>query len=160
MPKSSSSGRRRAQWSRPRGRFAEHSGEIHLVNREGRDATVSSDFEITNHCHRLKDCQAWYVNEQNLCKKRELIATDATELAGYLRLCFIHSLLIVSFWASRFLASHQSIYSLINLPVDYCFELRYDAINKMIGMLAEEITVNKGRAAYAGKVNLVLVKYL
>jgi len=61
---------------------------------------------------RLKDCQAWYVNEQNLCKKRELIATDATELAGY---------------------------------------LRYDAINKMIGMLAEEITVNKGRAAYAGK---------
>jgi len=61
---------------------------------------------------RLKDCQAWYVNDQNLCKKRELIATDATELAGY---------------------------------------LRYDAINKMIGMLAEEITVNKGRAAYAGK---------
>merc|ERR1719289_781597 len=58
------------------------------------------------------DCQAWYVNDQNLCKKRELIATDATELAGY---------------------------------------LRYDAINKMIGMLAEEITVNKGRAAYAGK---------
>merc|ERR1719334_1145784 len=47
---------------------------------------------------RLKDCQAWYVNDQNLCKKRELIATDATELAGY---------------------------------------LRYDAINKMIGMLAE-----------------------
>jgi hypothetical protein len=61
---------------------------------------------------RLKDCQAWYVNDQNLCKKRELIATDATELAGY---------------------------------------LRYDAINKMIGMLSEEITVNKGRAAYAGK---------
>ena len=35
--------------------------------------------------------------------------------------------------------------------------LRYDAINKMIGMLAEEITVNKGRAAYAGKVILVVV---
>ena len=33
-----------------------------------------------------------------------------------------------------------------------CSELRYDAINKMIGMLSEEITVNKGRAAYAGKV--------
>ena len=102
----------------------------------------------------MKDCQAWYVNEQNLCKKRELIATDATELAGYLRLCFIHSLLIVS-W----LHISPSIV-LINLPVDNCFELRYDAINKMIGMLAEEITVNKGRAAYAGKVNLVLVKYL
>ena len=34
----------------------------------------------------------------------------------------------------------------------YFAALRYDAINKMIGMLAEEITVNKGRAAYAGKV--------
>jgi hypothetical protein len=61
---------------------------------------------------RLKDCQAWYVNEQNLCKKRELVNTDSSELAGY---------------------------------------LRYDAINKMIEMLAEEVTANKGRAAYTGK---------
>jgi len=61
---------------------------------------------------RLKDCQAWYVNDNNLCKKRELVPNDTTDLAGY---------------------------------------LRYDAINKMIGMLAEEITVNKGRAAYTGK---------
>jgi len=61
---------------------------------------------------RLKDCQAWYVNEQNLCKKRELVNTDGTELAGY---------------------------------------LRYDAINKMIAMLSEEVTVNKGRAHYTGK---------
>ena len=37
-------------------------------------------------------------------------------------------------------------------PLDHWLKLRYDAINKMIGMLAEEITVNKGRAAYAGKV--------
>ena len=36
--------------------------------------------------------------------------------------------------------------------LDNWLKLRYDAINKMIGMLAEEITVNKGRAAYAGKV--------
>ena len=42
-------------------------------------------FNDWNFCTRLKDCQAWYVNDQNLCKKRELIATDATELAGYLR---------------------------------------------------------------------------
>ena len=81
------------------------------------------------------------MNDQNLCKKRELIATDATELAGYLRSC-----------------SHNSI----RLAFDYqtklkCAQLRYDAINKMIGMLAEEITVNKGRAAYAGKVILVVV---
>ena len=39
------------------------------------------------------------------------------------------------------------------LQDSYDCELRYDAINKMIGMLSEEITVNKGRAAYAGKVN-------
>ena len=86
---------------------------------------------------RLKDCQAWYVNDQNLCKKRELIATDATELAGYLRFCLI-----------RLAFDHRTKLK--------CALLRYDAINKMIGMLAEEITVNKGRAAYAGKVILVL----
>jgi len=34
---------------------------------------------------RLKDCQAWYVNNNNLCRKREVIATDSMELAGYLR---------------------------------------------------------------------------
>ena len=53
------------------------------------------------------------------------------------------------------------MYISIRLAFDYqtkfkCAQLRYDAINKMIGMLAEEITVNKGRAAYAGKVILVL----
>ena len=84
------------------------------------------------------------MNDQNLCKKRELIATDATELAGYLRFAILH------------------VYISIRLAFDYqtklkCAQLRYDAINKMIGMLAEEITVNKGRAAYAGKVILVVV---
>ena len=54
------------------------------------------------------------------------------------------------------------MYNAIRLTLDYqtklkCSQLRYDAINKMIGMLAEEITVNKGRAAYAGKVILVVV---
>ena len=34
---------------------------------------------------RLKDCQAWYVNQNNLCRKREIINTDSSELAGYLR---------------------------------------------------------------------------
>ena len=53
------------------------------------------------------------------------------------------------------------MYISIRLAFDYqtkfkCAQLRYDAINKMIGMLAEEITVNKGRAAYAGKVILVV----
>ena len=75
------------------------------------------------------------MNDQNLCKKRELIATDATELAGYLRF---------------------EIWSIA--AFGYCPALRYDAINKMIGMLAEEITVNKGRAAYAGKVKRSFVR--
>jgi len=61
---------------------------------------------------RLKDCQAWYVNQNNLCRKREIINTDSSELAGY---------------------------------------LRYDAINKMIVKLMEDINANKGRAAYTGK---------
>jgi len=61
---------------------------------------------------RLKDCQAWYVNDNNLCRKREIIGTDTSELAGY---------------------------------------LRYDAINKMIVKLMEDINANKGRAAYTGK---------
>ena len=60
---------------------------------------------------------------------------------------------------SGFIIIH--IYNAIRLTLDYQTKLkcalRYDAINKMIGMLAEEITVNKGRAAYAGKVILVVV---
>ena len=31
---------------------------------------------------RLKDCQAWFVNDNNLCRKRPLINTDSTELSG------------------------------------------------------------------------------
>ena len=34
---------------------------------------------------RLKDCQAWFVNANNLCRKRPVVSTDPTELAGYLR---------------------------------------------------------------------------
>ena len=60
---------------------------------------------------RLKDCQAWYVNDNNLCRKRPLVSTDATDLAGY---------------------------------------LRYDAINKVISKLMEDISVNQGRQAYTG----------
>jgi len=61
---------------------------------------------------RLKDCQAWFVNENNLCRKRPVVATDPTELAGY---------------------------------------LRYDAINKILAKLMEDISVNQGRSAYTGK---------
>ena len=60
---------------------------------------------------RLKDCQAWYVNDNNLCRKRPLVSTDTTDLAGY---------------------------------------LRYDAINKVISKLMEDISVNQGRQAYTG----------
>merc|ERR1711962_1222057 len=106
--------------------FVEHVGSQHVQDRTALEAlpqarqfqfiaeNTSMEQAEREICRtlRLKDCQAWYVDEDKLCRKREVIATDATELAGY---------------------------------------LRYDAINKMIGMLAEEITVNKGRAAYAGK---------
>ena len=61
---------------------------------------------------RLKDCQAWFVNENNLCRKRPVVATDPTELAGY---------------------------------------LRYDAINKILAKLMEDISVNQGRSAYTGQ---------
>jgi len=61
---------------------------------------------------RLKDCQAWFVNENNLCRKRPLVSTDPTELAGY---------------------------------------LRYDAINKILTKIMEDISVNQGRSAYTGK---------
>ena len=64
---------------------------------------------------RLKDCQAWYVNDNNLCRKRPLVSTDATDLAGY---------------------------------------LRYDAINKVISKLMEDISVNQGRQAYSGTILL------
>ena len=60
---------------------------------------------------RLKDCQAWFVNDNNLCRKRPLVPTDSTDLAGY---------------------------------------LRYDAINKVITKLMEDINVNQGRQAYTG----------
>jgi len=43
---------------------------------------------------RLKDCQAWFVNDNNLCRKRPMIATDATELSGYLRYDAINKMLI------------------------------------------------------------------
>ena len=34
---------------------------------------------------RLKDCQAWFVNDNNLCRKREVIASEPSELTGYIR---------------------------------------------------------------------------
>jgi len=43
---------------------------------------------------RLKDCQAWFVNDNNLCRKRPMIATDATELSGYLRYDAINKMLV------------------------------------------------------------------
>jgi len=40
---------------------------------------------------RLKDCQAWYVNENNACKKREPL--DSGDLATYLRNDAIHQMI-------------------------------------------------------------------
>jgi len=40
---------------------------------------------------RLKDCQAWYVNENNACKKREVL--EAGDLSVYLRNDAIHQMI-------------------------------------------------------------------
>jgi len=42
---------------------------------------------------RLKDCQAWYVNDNNLCRKREAMAGDSVELTSYLRHDAIHKMI-------------------------------------------------------------------
>ena len=34
---------------------------------------------------RIKHCQAWYVNDTNLCIKRKVINTDTSEITGFLR---------------------------------------------------------------------------
>ena len=34
---------------------------------------------------RLKDCQVWYVAEDGLCRKREVVAADQGDLALYMR---------------------------------------------------------------------------
>merc|ERR1712126_379122 len=106
--------------------FVEYVGTHDVAGRSNiEEVPFAKEFEFRAEAHsmetaekeicrtlRLKDCQAWYVNENNLCRKREIITTDSTELAGY---------------------------------------LRYDAINKMITKLMEDINANKGRAVYTGK---------
>lgn len=42
---------------------------------------------------RLKDCQAWFVNDNNLCRKREVIASEPNELTGYLRYDAIYKMI-------------------------------------------------------------------
>ena len=45
-------------------------------------------------CISLLYDQAWYVNDNNLCRKRPVISTDATELSGYLRYDAINKMLV------------------------------------------------------------------
>jgi hypothetical protein len=43
---------------------------------------------------RLKDCQAWFVNDNNLCRKRSLNdIADVTELTSYLRYDAIYKMI-------------------------------------------------------------------
>merc|ERR1711971_616375 len=93
--------------------FVEHvgthdvAGRVNLEEVEFRAESTSLEAAEREICKtlRLKDCQAWFVNENNLCRKRPLVSTDPTELAGY---------------------------------------LRYDAINKVLTKLMEDISVNQG----------------
>jgi len=87
--------------------FVEHVGSQHVADREGLEMLPQArQFQfVAEDCNmeqaereicrtlRLKDCQAWYVNEDKLCRKREIIATDPSELAGYMRHDAIHRMI-------------------------------------------------------------------
>jgi len=86
--------------------FVEHVGVTDVPNRESlEDAEFAREFEFRADTHsmetaekeicrtlKLKDCQAWYVNDQNLCRKRESKGFE-NELAGYLRYDAIYKMI-------------------------------------------------------------------
>jgi len=79
--------------------FVEYVGTNDVATRDALEEVVmAKPFEFNADSHslesaekeicrtlRLKDCQAWYVNDTNLCLKRKVIATDPSELTGFLR---------------------------------------------------------------------------
>jgi len=97
----------------------EHVGSQHVGDREALENLpqarqfqfVADDYNMEQAereiCRtlRLKDCQAWFVNEDNLCRKREIVNVDPTsDLAGYMRHDAVHKMigkLICDITASR-----------------------------------------------------------
>jgi len=79
--------------------FVEHVGSQHVADRTALEAlpqarqfqfiaeNTSMEQAEREICRslRLKDCQAWYVDEDKLCRKREVVNTDSTDLAGFMR---------------------------------------------------------------------------
>merc|ERR1711962_398838 len=79
--------------------FVEHVGSQHVQDRTALEAlpqarqfqfiaeNTSMEQAEREICRtlRLKDCQAWYVDEDKLCRKREVVNTDSTDLAGFMR---------------------------------------------------------------------------
>ena len=79
--------------------FVEHVGAHHVADRAGLEGlaqakaftfpaeatTVEQAEKEICRSLRLKDCQAWYVAEDGLCRKRQPLTTDPGELAGYMR---------------------------------------------------------------------------
>ena len=79
--------------------FVEYVGTHEVASREAfQEVAMAKQFEFNVESYsleaaekeicrtlRLKDCQAWYVNDDNLARKRKVIGTDPSELAGMLR---------------------------------------------------------------------------
>ena len=79
--------------------FVEHVGAQHVADRaaleglaQAKAFTFAAEATTVEQAEkeicrslRLKDCQAWYVAEDGLCRKRQPLATDPGELAGYMR---------------------------------------------------------------------------
>lgn len=86
--------------------FVEHVGITDVPSRFSlEDSEFAREFEFRADNHtmetaekeicktlKLKDCQAWYVNDQNLCRKRETKGAD-NELAAYLRYDAIYKMI-------------------------------------------------------------------
>jgi len=87
--------------------FVEHVGAKHVADREAIEGVAqarSFSFEAEStsveqaekeicRALRLKDCQAWYVAEDGLCHKRDVLESDPGQLSGYMRYNAVHKML-------------------------------------------------------------------
>ena len=75
--------------------------------------------------------QAWYVTEDGLCRKREVLESDPGQLSGYLRFSY-----------TLYLGLIAVVYNAVIF--------RHDAVHKMLERLIGDITASRGRALYTG----------
>jgi len=88
--------------------FVEHVGITDVPNRENlEESEFAREFEFRADTYsmenaekeicrtlKLKDCQAWYVNDENRCRKRESAKGGENELQSYLRYDAIYKMLM------------------------------------------------------------------